>query len=202
MCNFTIPVQHRARQHFFYHNMSLKKQQELKKIRRGDLESFEKLFFSFYSELLRYAGSLVQKNEIAEEVVQDVFYNVWKNRESIRITQSWKSYLYRSVYNNSMMHLRKKRREFNIEDKLLPEKEENSANPFQELEFKEVSTVVSNTIAKLPERTREIFLLNRQEGLKYREIADQLSISLKTVEANMGKALKALRSSLEKYEEG
>jgi len=142
---------------------------------------------------------LVRKLEIAEEIVQDVFYNVWKNRESIRITQSWKSYLYRSVYNNSMMYLRKKRREVSLEEGLFPEKEGNSPDPFQELEFNEVSAVVSETISSLPERTREIFLLNRQEGLKYREIAERLSISVKTVEANMGRALKALRGSLEKY---
>jgi len=179
--------------------MILKEQQELRKIRKGDLESFEKLFFSFYPGLLRYAEMLVRKLEIAEEIVQDVFYNVWKNRESIRITQSWKSYLYRSVYNNSMMYLRKKRREVSLEEGLFPEKEGNSPDPFQELEFNEVSAVVSETISSLPERTREIFLLNRQEGLKYREIAERLSISVKTVEANMGRALKALRGSLEKY---
>jgi len=179
--------------------MILKEQQQLRKIRKGDLESFEKLFFSFYPGLLRYAEMLVRKLEIAEEIVPDVFYNVWKNRESIRITQSWKSYLYRSVYNNSMMYLRKKRREVSLEEGLFPEKEGNSPDPFQELEFNEVSAVVSETISSLPERTREIFLLNRQEGLKYREIAERLSISVKTVEANMGRALKALRGSLEKY---
>ena len=112
-----------------------------------------------------------------------------------------KAYLYRSVYNNSMMHLRKMRREFSLEDSLYPEKDGGTPDPFQELEYQEVSALVSDTIGNLPERTREIFLLNRQEGLKYREIAERLSISVKTVEANMGKALAALRSSMEKYEE-
>jgi len=180
--------------------MILKEQHQLRKIRRGDIKSFEKLFFSFYPGLLRYAETLVRKVEIAEEIVQDVFYNVWKNREAIRITHSWKSYLYRSVYNNSMMYLRKTRREIVLEEGLFPEKEGNSQDPFQELELAEVTAVVSDTVSRLPERTREIFLLNRQEGLKYREIAERLSISVKTVEANMGKALKELRSSLEKYE--
>ncbi|MFO7668270.1 MAG: RNA polymerase sigma-70 factor [Bacteroidales bacterium] len=181
--------------------MILKDQQQLRKIRKGDIQSFEKLFLCFYPGLLRYAKTLVRKTEIAEEVVQDVFYNVWKNRDSILIIQSWKSYLYRSVYNNAMMHLRKVRRELTMEDGLFPEKEESSPDPLHELEFQEVSEVVSETIGRLPERTREIFLLNRQEGLKYREIAERLSISVKTVEANMGRALNALRSSMEKYEE-
>ncbi|MCP4311823.1 MAG: RNA polymerase sigma-70 factor [Bacteroidetes bacterium] len=179
--------------------MILKEQHQLRKIRKGDIDAFEKLFFSFYPGLLRYAETLVRKSEIAEEIVQDVFYNVWKNRDSIRITQSWKSYLYRAVYNNSMMYLRKRRREFSLEESLFTEQEGDSPDPFQELEYQEVSAIVSDILGVLPERTREIFLLNRQEGLKYREIAEQLSISVKTVEANMGKALKALRSSLEKY---
>ncbi len=181
--------------------MVLKEQLQLRKIRKGDILSFEKLFFEFYPGLLRYAESLVRKSEIAEEVVQDVFYNVWKNRESIRITQSWKSYLYRAIYNNSMMFLRKVRREISLEEALFPEKEGSIPDPFQELEYQEVSKVVADTIGHLSERTREIFLLNRQEGLKYREIAERLSISVKTVEANMGKALSALRKSMEKYED-
>jgi len=181
--------------------MVLKEQQQLRKIKKGDIKSFEKLFFSFHPGLVRYAETLVRKIEIAEEVVQDVFYNVWKNREAIRITQSWKSYLYRSVYNNSMMYLRKVRREISLEEGLFLQKEGDSPDPFQHLAFQEVSTVVSDTIGRLPERTREIFLLNRQEGLKYREIAERLSISEKTVEANMGKALNALRSSMKKYED-
>jgi len=181
--------------------MILKEQQQLRKIRRGDIGSFEKLFFSFYPGLLKYAESLVRKSEIAEEIVQDVFYNVWKNRDSIRITHSWKSYLFRSIYNNSMMHLRKIRREHSLEEGLFPEIEGSSPNPFQELELNETSAMITDTVNSLPERTREIFLMNRQEGLKYREIAERLSISVKTVEANMGKALKALRSSLEKYGE-
>ena len=69
------------------------------------------------------------------------------------------------------------------------------------MQLNEVSELVSRTLEDLPERTREIFRLNRQEGLKYREIAERLSISVKTVEANMGKALKALRNSLKKYEQ-
>ncbi|HDS06456.1 MAG TPA: sigma-70 family RNA polymerase sigma factor [Bacteroides sp.] len=69
----------------------------------------------------------------------------------------------------------------------------------EEMQYHEVTGLVSRTIERLPGRTREIFRLNRQEGLKYKEIAGKLDISVKTVEAHMGKALKALRNSLEKY---
>jgi len=96
--------------------MVLKEQKQLRKIRKGDINSFEMLFHQFYPGLCSYAETLVKKEEVAEEVVQDVFYNIWKNRESLRINRSWQSYLYRSVYNNSMMYFRRTRREYQTED--------------------------------------------------------------------------------------
>ena len=181
--------------------MILKEQQQLRKIQKGNIDSFEKLFHRFYPGLCGYSESLLGKSEIAEEVVQDVFYNIWKNRETLRINKSWQGYLYRSVYNNSMMYLRKMRREYPLDERNTPEREVDTPDPSELMQLNEVSELVSRTLENLPERTREIFRLNRQEGLKYREIAERLSISLKTVEANMGKALKALRNSLEKYEQ-
>jgi len=181
--------------------MVLKEQQQLRKIRKGDINSFENLFHQYYPGLRSYAESLVKKEEVAEEVVQDVFYNIWKNRESLRINRSWQSYLYRSIYNNSMMYFRRTRREYPTEDGFSPESGESSRDPFQEMQYREVFDVVSKTLEDLPERTRQIFIMNRQEGLKYKEIAHRLSISVKTVEANMGRALKELRKSMEKYEQ-
>ncbi len=181
--------------------MVLKEQQLIRKIRKGDIDAFENIFHRFYSGLCSYAESLVNQGEVAEEVVQDVFYNIWKNRENLRINRSIQSYLYRSVYNQSMMFLRKMRREYFLEEGVSIENDPLTPDPAQLLQLNEVSELISSTLKELPERTREIFRLNRQEGLKYKEIADKLSISVKTVEANMGKALKALRRSLEKYEQ-
>ena len=181
--------------------MILKEQQQLRKIRKGDLDSFETLFHQYYPGLCSYAESLLGKPEVAEEVVQDVFYNIWKNRETLRINRSLQSYLYRSAYNNSMMYLRKMRREFFMEEGLANNQVVDSPDPSQALQLNEVSELIARTLEGLPDRTREIFLMNRQEGLKYREIAEKLSISVKTVESNMGKALNALRNSMEKYEQ-
>ena len=88
-----------------------------------------------------------------------------------------------------------------MEDHSSPEPRVDEPDPSQLIQLDEVSQLISRTIEKLPERTREIFRLNRQEGLKYREIAQRLSISEKTVEANMGKALKALKNSMLRYEQ-
>jgi RNA polymerase sigma-70 factor, ECF subfamily len=202
LCNFTIPVQVTTnRQCFLFNKMVLKEQQQLRKIRKGDISSFEELFHQYYNGLCSYAQNLLGLKEVAEEVVQDVFYNIWKNRESLLIRQSLKSYLYRSAYNNSMMYLRKMRREYFMEDLSRPEPSMDAPDPLEVIQLDEVSGVILRTLEALPERTREIFRMNRQEGLKYREIAQKLSISEKTVEANMGKALKALRNSLERYEQ-
>jgi len=181
--------------------MVLKEQQQLRKIRKGDIASFEALFHHYYGGLCGYSESLVGMKEVAEEVVQDVFFNIWKNREKLQIRQSLQSYLYRAAYNNSMMYLRKMRREHFMEDLSRPEPSVDAPDPSQIIQLDEVSQLISQTLDSLPERTREIFRLNRQEGLKYREIALKLSISEKTVEANMGKALKALRNSMERYEQ-
>lgn len=88
-----------------------------------------------------------------------------------------------------------------MEDVSSQEPAYDAPDPSQQIQLDEVSELISLTLENLPDRTREIFRMNRQEGLKYREIAKKLSISEKTVEANMGKALKALRNSMEKYEQ-
>lgn len=181
--------------------MVLKDQQQLRKIRRGDIASFEKLFHRYYPGMCRYAESLLRSAEVAEEVVQDVFYNLWKNRETLRIYRSWQGYLYRSVFNNAMMYLRKVRREQPLEEQHARQLEFPSEDLSDQLELDELSGLVLRTLEELPERTREIFRLNREDGMKYREIAERLSISVKTVEAHMGKALRALRTMLQKYEQ-
>jgi len=201
LCNFTVPVHDTKGQRFSNPLMVLNDQYQLRKIRKGDVGSFERIFHRFHPGLTRYAESLVHKSEIAEEVVQDVFYNLWKNRESLRITSSWQRYLYRSVYNNSMMYLRKIRREHPMAEQLSYHLEIESEDPSGILQQEELTERISKTLEALPDRTRVIFQLNRLEGLKYKEIAESLSISVKTVEVHMGKALKALRTSLQKYEQ-
>ena len=181
------------------HLMNLKESRIAKKISKGDIAAFEMLFHRFYPGMCSYSESLVKKPEIAEEIVQDVFFNIWKNKSELKINVSWQSYLYRSVFNNSMMYLRKAKYEMSIEERWAAGNLMSDEQASDELEAKELNAAIIFTLQSLPPRTREIFNLNRFEGLKYKEIADKLSISVKTVEANMGKALKALRTSLGDY---
>ncbi|MEX0982130.1 MAG: RNA polymerase sigma-70 factor [Bacteroidales bacterium] len=179
--------------------MNIRDKRNLKKIREGNIKVFEEIFHQFYPGMCSYADSLIKQPNVAEEVVQDVFYNIWKNRADLNIINSWQSYLYRSVFNNSMMYLRKAKRELTLNEQWADSQIESDENPSEEMDARELDTALLLALQGLPERTREIFNLSRFEGMKYREIANRLSVSVKTVEANMGKALRALRLSLDEF---
>jgi len=168
------------------------------RIRTGDIRAFESLFHTWYPSMCTFAESIVNSGMVAEEIVQDIFYNIWKNRATLLITTSWKTYLMRAVYNNSLMYLRKARREQSLDVQTATGPVYNQ-DPSSELQAGELNRIVEETLLKLPSRTRKIFSMNRMEGLKYKEIARELSISVKTVEANMGKALRAFRLALKDY---
>lgn len=168
-------------------------------LKRSDIKAFENLFHRYYPGLCHYAGTLLKTEGLPEEIVQDVFYNIWKKRKELTIKTSLKSYMYRSVYNHAMMHLRKYKREIRLDENWAVNQAGEDAGPMEKMDEQEISSLVSATLNTLPERTRLIFTLNRMEGMTYRDIAARLSVSVKTVEANMSKALKALRSSLNEY---
>ncbi len=165
-------------------------------LKRGDIKIFENIFHRYYPGLCNYAESLVKEEGLPEEIVQDVFYNVWKIHAELNITVSLKSYLYKAVFNQCMMNLRKIKHETRLDEKWAVQQVSGYAGPDEEMEEKEINSRMSKALDRLPGRTRQIFTMNRMEGFKYKDIAEKLSISIKTVEANMGKALKALRTSL------
>ena len=176
---------------------------ELKQaLQRGDETAYKSLFDSHYEQLVDYAWRIVRDKAVAKDVVQTVFCTLYDQRRHIVISQSVKAYLYKSVYNRSLNHLRQQR-------KFLPNQaDEQTLNfyfqkiiqpPEAELaiDYAEVSRFVNEAISSLPERCREVFLLKRQQGLSHQEIAQRLGISTKTVEAQMTKALSRLRAELE-----
>lgn len=172
----------------------------LKQLRKGDIKSFESLFHQFHQGMLLYAISLLKNEVVAEEIIQDVFYNIWKNRGEFNLKNNWQSYLYKSVYNNAMMYIRKHNKEILLGDNSLLNIVSETDDPSKEIEYKGLKKDVEITLKKLPEKTQNIFRMSRFEGMKYQEIANKLEISIKTVEANMGKALKAFRISLRNYD--
>ena len=140
----------------------------------------------------------MKDSDQAEEIVQELFCQLWENRKSLKIHTSIKAYLYKATYFNSLQVLRKKGIKNQYVDYIKNTKSEQS-QPSNLVEENEIYSIVQKTLTSLPNRCGQIFKMSRFEGLKYQEIADQLSISIKTVEANMGKALKAFRKNLKDY---
>ena len=174
-------------------------QQVFLAIQSGQTPAFEMLFKTFYQPLCRYANSFLKDPDDAEEIVQAAFIGFWEKREAISIDTSVKSYLYRAVRNsclNELKHEQVKQR-YIAGETVMGEKVSESADHLAihvELEDK-----IKAAIQKLPDQCRLIFTMSRFEELKYQEIADQLNLSVKTVENQMGKALKIMRVQLKEY---
>jgi RNA polymerase sigma-70 factor (ECF subfamily) len=160
---------------------------------------FDQIFKEFYSPLCVYSRKIVGDIDNAEDVVQGFFVEFWKNRHSLNITSSLKSYLFKSIYNRSLNHLRnnKSKEAYNkyIKGSLMIE-----PNTDQDLlVIDELEKRILDTIHSLKEPTKQIFLMSRHEDLKYREIAKEMEISIKTVESHMTKALRILAQNLAHY---
>jgi RNA polymerase sigma-19 factor, ECF subfamily len=163
------------------------------RIRNGDIGQFESLFRSSYASLVRYAMTLVRDHDTAEEIVQDLFTRIWQDKEKLKIESSLNGYLFRSVYNKCLHYIDHNKVIEQHAKEVSRRHSENHESPFDILHYKELQDRIAHILERLPEKCGEIFYMNRFEGLKYREIASKLSISIKTVEANMGKALKEFR---------
>lgn len=159
---------------------------------------FEKLFNDHYSNMCAYANNFLKDVDASEEVVQEVLFKLWTNRESIIITSSVQSYLFRAVRNASLNVLKhvniredyKVQHEYERDDELSSE---------DEMIVSELDQKIRAAIDQLPMERKKVFILSRYDGLKYKEIADKLNISVSTVENQMVKALKFLREELKDY---
>ena len=167
-------------------------------LRAGEEDPFEIVFRSFYPALCRYAGSIVNDDDQAEDIVQQVFINIWEKRHTITFHVSAKSYLYRAVHNRCLNYLEqnKVRQMYASENSTMAEP---ASPPDLPQHQRELQLQITNAINKLPEQCRIIFKLSRFEEMKYAEIAAHLGISIKTVENQMGKALRVLREELKEY---
>ena len=161
-----------------------------------DEAAFEQVFKTHFKSLHAYAYTMLKDDDEAEEVVQQVFFKLWERMENLHIATSLAAYLYRAVHNESLNFL--KHRKVRSEHQLHVAYSMKNAmdNPSKNITNKELAERLNAAMNELPEQCRTIFQMSRFEDLKYREIADRLDISVKTVENQMGKALKILRSKL------
>jgi RNA polymerase sigma-70 factor (ECF subfamily) len=170
----------------------------MKKIKAGDSKAFETLFHKYYGNLCLYATKILNNNEDAEEIVQDFFVKFWEKKEQINIDTSIKNYLFRSIKNQCLNYIKHNIKKENYIKHKEPDIQSNTNFEDNFIEV-DLAQKIEAGINSLPEKRREIFRLSREEGLKYREIAQKLDISIKTVEAQMGLAIKNLREKLNDY---
>ncbi len=173
--------------------------QLMTKLQAGDISAFEMLFKTYYQPLCNYAYSFVQDRDEAEEIVQATFLSVWEKRDNLAIHTGVKPYLYAMVRNaslNVLKHDKIKQQHAALELAVAERSVESVARTVM---ASELENRIFKALDKLPEQCRLVFKLSRFEELKYAEIAEQLNISVKTVENQMGKALRIMREQLKDY---
>jgi len=172
------------------------------KIAEGDKNAFELVFKEYYPSLLIFARRFIDNAGDAEDIVQQLFCNIWFKKDKLNINQSIRAYLFNSVRNNCYDYIKHQKVKAQYFNKVIKERNEDKGDFNNGLITRETVEAIFKAIENLPEKTKNIFKMNRFEGLKYREIAEKLEISPKTVENQMGMALKKLREALRNlYEE-
>lgn len=168
-------------------------------IRKGDIKSFERVFNTYCESLVRYAESILKNTYEAEDIVQQLFVQFWAKRETFDINSSLKSYLYKSTYNSCLNKIKQHGVRESYASYHLQVNNNLGEDASQQLEAKQAASAIEGAMELLPEQCRLVFKMSRFEQKKYQEIADELGISIKTVENQMGKALKHMRLKLKDY---
>ena len=164
----------------------------------GNERAFQTLFRKYYPAMCSFAWQFLNDRELAEEVVQDLFVRIWEKRENLNIQTSVRHYFFKSVRNHCLNQLQHEKIKKKYSDRIL-ESSHQDINPDQFYIEVDLVQRIERSIDSLPPKRQEIFRLSREQGLKYKEIAETLNISVKTVEAQMGLALKHLREELKDF---
>jgi RNA polymerase sigma-70 factor (ECF subfamily) len=163
-------------------------------------EVLNTLFKVHYDELCRYAHSILKDQDVAEDVVQQLFIKLWEKRETISEIDNIRSYLFRSTFNLSLNEQKKMQRMPKSDEDIVHNTAfQSSDNTSNLLVSNELQERIESAMLVLPEKCREVFHLSRNEQLSYKEIAQEMNISTKTVENQVGKALRIMREELKDY---
>jgi len=183
-------------------SMALNEPQLARQLVQKDEAAFEQVFKAHFKNLHAYACTIVKDSPAAEGIVQNVFFKLWDRGENLNISSSVTAYLYRAVYNESCNYIKHQK----VKHSYTQHAQYSMSNTTREGEtaskkilLAELEQKIKTALSELPEQCRTIFQMSRFEELKYQEIADKLGLSIKTVEAQMGKALKLLRIKLVDY---
>ncbi len=165
-------------------------------IRDGDEVAFGRLFEEYQPRLFRFIWHMVRSEAAANDLVQNIFLKIWRGRQRWRPGNSLQGYLYRAAKNSALNYLRDSKSDRREE---ITEKHMAVGDPATDLEEKETSRAIQECIDALPPGCRSVFVMSRYEESKYKEIAETLEISIKTVETQMGRALRRLRGCLQSF---
>lgn len=163
---------------------------------KEDRIAFEKLFKQFAPNLVLFATTYMRDQALAEGLVQECFINIWAKRNELELDEKLKSYLYTSVKNTCLNRLTKRKLDTSSMEYHEYDTAISNPDPLQELTQKETEKKITEAINQLPPKCKRVFLLSRNEDMSYKEIASFLEISIKTVENQMGYALKSIRQYL------
>ncbi|MEP7107784.1 MAG: RNA polymerase sigma-70 factor [Ferruginibacter sp.] len=166
-------------------------------IQQNNIKEFEQFFNEYYIPAVRYCATMVKDMDDAEDIVQQVFIGLWNKREVIKIHTSARAYLYKTVYNAGLDFLKHEKVKAIHQRETITNNQEGLYS--DSTITNELRQKIEKEISELPEQCGKIFKMCKIENLKYREVASELNISEKTVEKQMGKALKLLRESLREY---
>ena len=166
-------------------------------IKQGNREAFNVLFRYYYPGLVIFAMRYIHTKEEAEEVVQDIFLKLWADHEHLHIHTSFRDYLFTSVKNKCLDRMKHKKVRERFEN--TAQQYPNEITNYDIFVEQELRDIIKATLEQLPTECRKVFVLNRIQNLKYKEIANKLGISVKTVENQISKALKIFRNALKDY---
>lgn len=171
-----------------------------RRVTEGDEAAFERIFRTYHARLVSFAYAKVDSLALAEEMVQEVFLQIWTRREQWVVDRSLAAYLFRAVRNRVLNARRSIKLETSYTEAVACEIEvETPERSDDRLDDAEIGAALAHALALLPDRPRQVFLLSRRQGLSYAEIGDVLGIAIKTVEMHMGRALAQLRISLREW---
>lgn len=168
-------------------------------IRQGQESAFEQLFRTYYERLCRYADTLLKDADEAEEMVQTVFLTIWEKRADWEVTLSLKAYLYRAVHNHCLNRIKHYGVRENHREYALYVQADGYDPVTETIQASELEDRIERAVSKLPGQCQVVFRMSRFEEMKYQEIADQLGLSVKTIENQIGKALRIMRQELADY---
>ena len=168
----------------------------VRRMAEGDSQAFDRLMEFYYPKILRMAYLISGNHADSEDIVQDLFFRLWENRENLTIESSLKAYLLTAVRNSCFEELRHQEVVRTHQNYVMGSSNLIDYNTEHYLLYSDLNDHLQEAIKKLPEDMRTIFEMNRFKNLKYREIAEELNVSVRTVESKISKSLEFLRKHL------